>query len=143
MPSPRTGRCCCGAVTYEIDGDPVIVAHCHCADCQRLTGAGHSTGGMFATEQVRVTGPVATFELRSEADRAVTRSFCPRCGSPLFGQNAGMPGFMTVSIGTLDDPDSLTPQVAIFARSRRAWDHVDPALPSFDAQPSWGPRNGA
>lgn len=143
MPSPRTGRCCCGAVTYEIDGDPVIVAHCHCADCQRLTGAGHSTGAMFPSAQVRVTGQVATFELRSEADRAVTRSFCPRCGSPLFGQNTGMPGFMTVSVGTLDDPDSVTPQVAIFARSRRAWDHVDPGLPSFDTQPGWKPADGA
>ncbi|MEX2209255.1 MAG: hypothetical protein WEF50_23810 [Myxococcota bacterium] len=29
------GRCLCGSVVYEIDGVPVVVAHCDCRDCQR------------------------------------------------------------------------------------------------------------
>jgi len=43
----RTGKCLCGSVRYEVSGDPQIVAHCFCDDCQRLSGAGHSTGAMF------------------------------------------------------------------------------------------------
>jgi len=43
----RTGKCLCGACSYKIEGDPIIVAICHCADCQRLSGAGHSTGAMY------------------------------------------------------------------------------------------------
>ena len=138
----REGRCLCGAVTYEIEGDPVVVAHCHCTDCQRVSGAGHATGAMFAAEQVQVRGAVAEFELESEAKSTVTRTFCPKCGTPLFGRNTRMVGFLTVSVGTLDDPDSVTPQVAVFARTRRRWDFADSALPTFDAQPEWKPEDG-
>lgn len=140
-----TGRCLCGACSYEIDGSPVVVAHCHCRDCQRLSGAGHSTGAMFASEGVRLSGSSSTFDLASEAGNTVTRIFCPTCGSPLFGRNSGMPGFMTVTLGTLDasaEAEALKPQVAIFARSRPAWDCVAADVTVFDTQPGWTPADG-
>jgi hypothetical protein len=138
----RTGRCLCGACAYEIDGEPVVVAHCHCLDCQRLSGAGHSTGAMFASDGVRLSGPVRSYDLAGDSGATVTRLFCPDCGSPLFGRNSGMPGFMTVTLGTLDDPSGLEPQVAIFARSRRTWDVMDAGLATFPAQPAWKPTDG-
>ena len=138
----RTGKCLCGACSYEIEGDPIIVAICHCTDCQRLTGAGHSTGAMFAESGIRIFGGPASYVLRSEAGNTVTRLFCKTCGSPLFGKNSGMPGVMTVSMGTLDSSDGMLPQVEIFVRTRRDWDHPNSALQSFDTQPSWKPENG-
>lgn len=138
----RSGRCLCGKVTYEIDGEPVVVAHCHCRDCQRLTGAGHSTGAMFPVEGIRIAGAVSEFRLHAESGNAVTRTFCGGCGSPLFGRNTGMAGVMTVCVGTLDDPGAVTPQVTVFARSRNAWDAVETGLPTFDAQPAWKPGDG-
>lgn len=135
------GRCLCGGCAYEIDGDPVIVANCHCLDCQRLSGAGHTTGAVFADAGVRVTGDVGTYELTSEAGNRVTRLFCRTCGSPLFGRNTGMPGVMTVTLGTLDESDDLRPQVGIFARSRRSWDTDGAGVLMFDAQPAWSPAD--
>lgn len=136
-----TGRCLCGACSYEIDGDPVVVAKCHCVDCQRLSGAGHSTGAMFAESAIRLDGKPATFSSSSEAGNTVTRMFCGICSSPLFGKNTGMPGFMTVTMGTLDASDHLVPQVAIFTRTRRAWDTNDQSVQSYEAQPSWTPAD--
>ena len=138
----RSGQCLCGACAYEIEGEPFVVAHCHCLDCQRLSGAGHTTGAMFSEDGVRLTGPTSTYDATSEAGATVTRLFCSLCGSPLFGRNTGMPGFMTVSVGTLDASDDLIPQVAIFTRSRRAWDAMDPALATYEAQPGWKPSDG-
>ena len=135
----RTGRCLCGACTLRIEGEPLVVANCHCLDCQRLSGAGHTTGAMFAASTVEIAGPVATYALTSDAGNTVTRRFCATCGSPLCGENSGMPGFITVSLGALDASDDLVPQVAIFARSRRAWDPADPSVQTFDAQPEWKP----
>jgi hypothetical protein len=137
-----TGRCLCGACSYEIEGDPVVVAHCHCLDCQRLSGAGHSTGAMFPEGAITLTGTPAAFSLSSAAGNSVTRLFCGTCGSPLFGKNSGMPGFATVTLGTLDAPNMLTPQVAIFVRTRRQWDVMDPAIATFDAQSGWKPADG-
>ena len=136
----RTGRCLCVACYYEIDGAPMIVAQCHCLDCQRLSGAGHTTGAMFPETAIRIAGAPRTYELASEAGNTVTRIFCGDCGSPLFGKNTGMADFMTVMVGTLDSSDDLIPQVAIFRRSRRRWDAVDPGLEAFDTQPGWKPQ---
>ena len=137
-----TGRCLCGDCTYEIDGEPIIVAHCHCLDCQRLSGAGHTTGAMFSEDGVRLNKEPATYAVTSEAGNTVTRLFCGVCGSPLFGKNSGMPGVMTVALGTLDSSAGLVPQVAIFARSRRDWDTADTNVETFETQPNWKPSDG-
>ena len=139
-----TGRCLCGACAYEIDGAPIVVAHCHCLDCQRLSGAGHSTGAMFPEAGVRLSGHPATYDLASDGGSTVTRIFCGACGSPLFGRNTGMPGFMTVTLGTLDastEAEALIPQVAIFDRTRRGWDVMDAGLATYHAQPGWTPAD--
>lgn len=136
------GRCLCGAVRYEIEGEPVVVAHCHCTDCQRLSGAGHTTGAMFPSDRVSVQGDVSEYRIESETESVVTRTFCPKCGSPLFGRNTRMPGFTTVTVGTFDEPDNVTPQVVVFARTRRRWDLMDTTLPTFDGQPDWKPADG-
>jgi len=98
---------------------------------------------MFAMTNVRIAGSPATYAMQSAAGNTVTRVFCAHCGSPLFGRNTGMPGFTTVTAGTLDNPDLITPQVAVFARSRRHWDVMDSSLASFDGQPEWKPADDA
>lgn len=117
----------------------MVVAHCHCDDCQRLTGSGHSTGAMYAAEQLTLQGPTAEFELISEAGNEVTRVFCPACGSPILGKNTAMEGWVTLSLGTMDDSNGLQPDVVVFARNRKSWDLVDASIPGFDGQPAWSP----
>ena len=133
------GRCLCGAVRYEVEGAPQIVAHCHCEDCQRLSGAGHSTGAMFPVDRFRLTGVVAEHKLTSDNGNEVTRAFCPACGSPIFGRNTAMDGYLTITLGTLEDSAAFEPGVVVFARNRKPWDAMDPSVPTFDAQPGWKP----
>lgn len=94
---------------------------------------------MFNESSVRIVGTPATYSMQSEAANTVTRLFCGKCGSPLFGKNTGMPGFVTVMMGTLDASDGLKPQVAIFCRSRTEWDVLDVSVQAFDTQPGWKP----
>jgi hypothetical protein len=97
---------------------------------------------MYLESGIRLYGTPATYTMQSDAGNTVTRLFCGICGSPLFGKNSGMPGVMTVSMGTLDASDGMMPQVAIFARTRRDWDLPNPAIQSFDTQPGWKPKDG-
>ena len=119
----------------------MVVAHCHCKDCQRASGAGHTTGAMFATAQFEITGNLAEYSLKSNAGNQVTKVFCPVCGSPIYGRNDGMEKFVTVSLGTLDDSSRFEPEVAIFAYNKKAWDIMSDTLPTFLAQPAWPPEN--
>jgi hypothetical protein len=97
---------------------------------------------MYAESGIRVFGQPATCAMQSEAGNTVTRLFCGTCGSPLFGKNTGMPGVMTVTMGTLDTSDGMLPQVEIFTRTRRDWDRPNQAIQSFDVQPGWKPGDG-
>ena len=133
------GGCHCGSVRYQATGKPVIVAHCHCKDCQRLSGAGHSTGAMFAVENFQLEGRLSEYALDADNGNRVTKAFCPTCGSQILGRNSGSTGHVTVSLGTLDDSSALQPQVAIFARNRQPWDIMDEKIATFADQPGWKP----
>ncbi|MCA0246287.1 MAG: hypothetical protein LCH93_06670 [Proteobacteria bacterium] len=43
MSKPDTGGCACGAVRYEIPGEPLAMADRQCRDCQRKSGTGHGS----------------------------------------------------------------------------------------------------
>ena len=135
----RQGGCLCGSVRYEATGRPVIVAHCHCINCQKTGGSGHSTGGMFRDDQLRLSGNTAEYNYKADSGNEVTKVFCPACGSSILGRNTGTEGFPTITLGTLDDSSQFEPQVTIYARNRQPWDIMDERLPTFDAQPEWKP----
>ena len=50
-----TGGCLCGAVRYEISGEPVWSAHCHCRSCQKALGASFATWSKVKAENFAVT----------------------------------------------------------------------------------------
>jgi len=136
------GGCLCGAVRYQAEGPPVVVAHCHCTACQRGSGAGHTTGAMFSLVGFHLTGQVSDYKYKSDNGNEVTKVFCPVCASPVLGRNTGMEGYVTLPLGGLDDSSSFKPQVVVFMRNQKPWDNVDNHLPSFDGQPNWKPEDG-
>ena len=50
------GGCLCGAVRYESDAEPVMVAVCHCASCQKNTGSAFSLNLGMAQDSVQIEG---------------------------------------------------------------------------------------
>jgi hypothetical protein len=101
-----TGRCLCGAVTFEVHGPLRDIFLCHCEECRRWTG--HL--GAFTstrTENLRLAETRALRWIDSpRSDRHARRGFCAECGSSLFWQPA--PGERTnIAAGTLDRPTGL------------------------------------
>lgn len=43
MSSSYTGGCACGAIRYEISGEPMFSNDCQCRDCTRESGTGHGS----------------------------------------------------------------------------------------------------
>src|SRR5262245_23306339 len=50
-----TGGCHCGAVRYEIMGEPIVHALCHCTDCRRHAGAPMVGWTMYPQDALKVT----------------------------------------------------------------------------------------
>ncbi len=97
---------------------------------------------MFSEACVQYDGAVGEYTKLSENGNQVTRTFCAKCGSSLFGRNSGMQGFLTINLGTFDDSSPFAPQVTVFARNRKGWDVMDENLPAYEAQPAWKPDSG-
>ncbi|MDO9407421.1 GFA family protein [Patulibacter sp.] len=118
----RTGRCVCGTISYEVEADPIVVALCHCDDCQRQSGAAFSTNLLFPKDAVTVAGTPTVFHTTGTGtgeDRE--RSFCGTCGSVLFTQLAEQPGVTIVKAGTLDDRTGFAPAVEVWTDSAQEW----------------------
>lgn len=115
----RSGGCHCGAIRYDVEGEPQHVALCHCSDCRRSAGAPMVSWAAFSEDALTVTqGQAVTFN----SSGAAMRSFCGTCGTGLFYRNADMlPGIVDIQSVTLDDPEALPPDAHIQVAERLHW----------------------
>ncbi|MBL8393466.1 MAG: GFA family protein [Candidatus Accumulibacter sp.] len=135
MSTSLTGGCLCGAVRYESSVPPVMTGNCHCRDCQRASGSAYAPTLFAPSAAVTITGEVKYFTNKGSSGRAVSRGFCPGCGSQLFGTVEQMPGLLAIRAGTLDDPSLFQPAIDLFTSRAPAWDFMDPKLPKFPEMP--------
>ncbi len=123
-----TGGCACGAVRYEIEGEPGFSFLCQCRRCQRATGSGHAPAFKVERSQLTMTGELAAYEVTADSGFKVRSEFCPTCGSPILSATERFPDSCSILAVTLDDPSRFAPQTAIFRDAAQPWDHVDPTL---------------
>jgi len=140
MTQTMKGGCLCGAVFYETKADPVITAHCHCTDCQKSSGTGHCTHVGLPEEAVNFSGEIKSYDSPADSGNTVSRGFCPTCGSAVFSRNSSMPGMAFIRASSLDDPNTVTPQMIVYASRAPKWDVMDPSLLSFAELPEGGPE---
>jgi len=131
-----SGGCLCGAVRYETRAEPAWTVICYCRDCQRASGSGYVPVIGVRRADLAITGETRSFEVSSASGGPATRHFCPRCGSLIFGGVEG-PADETMSVyaGTLDDPSTFAPRIAIFTRSRMPWDCAVAGAAEFETMP--------
>ena len=132
-----TGGCACGAIRYEINGEPIFANHCQCRDCQRMSGTGHGSYLTFPSRAaVNLNGEASHWNRASDTGNIKTNGFCPTCGSPVYLTFANTPEFFTVHAASLDDPDRFNPQVLTYSGRGYAWDRIDPDLIKFEGMPT-------
>lgn len=125
-----TGRCLCGKISYEITGDLIATAVCHCEHCQRQSGGAFSVNLVVHESQLEVSGDLSTYEDRGRTGDAVYvhRRFCSDCGSPIYSRLMEPEGVLAVKAGTLDDTSDVRPTVEAWCVEKQPW--VD--LPGMD-----------
>lgn len=131
-----TGRCLCGSVTYELSGDLIATAVCHCSHCQRQSGGAFSVNLIVHESQLAITGELKTYEERGELgdDVYVRRKFCPECGSPIVSELAKTQGVVAVKAGTLDDRAAVSPNVEVWCVDRQPWVSLPNMAVSLDRE---------
>ena len=133
---PITGHCYCGEVHYKASGPVLLRAECLCRECQYITGGGSLHIMAVPLEGFALTkGAVQDFT-RADLPRAVTRQFCPNCGTHLFTRAPAMPTAIIIKVGSLDDPSVYGgPDSANFGCDAQAWHRLPDDIPVFQ---KWG-----
>ncbi len=113
---PHKGGCLCGAVRYRLDGSPLAVNACHCADCKMLSGSMHALMILAASADfARECGAVDRYRKRAASGREIDLLRCSTCGVRLWHEPLSSPQFVFILAGTLDDPSWAVPASHIWA----------------------------
>lgn len=130
------GRCYCGQIKFEFDGEPLTALQCHCRECQYITGGFPNSAMVLPNDGFRfVLGEPKTFT-RTDIEAARTRLFCENCGTSLATKSPKFPSGLVVKVGTFDDPSVFKPVFAQFLKDAPAFHHVPDGLPAHRETPS-------
>ncbi|MGI9464833.1 MAG: GFA family protein [Aestuariivirgaceae bacterium] len=120
-----TGGCQCGAVRYELTNPPRRASICHCRMCQRATGSYMAPlANVVMSDFVVTKGELAIYPSSPVAERG----FCRACGSPLTFRYTELDD-ISVTIGSLDEPDIAVPTKQFGIESTSAHWHTLASLP--------------
>ena len=125
----RHCACSCGQLHLAIEGEPVRISMCHCLECPRRTGAVISNQARYWREQITFAGKATTWERTAESGNGLTFYFCPTCGSTVYWESKGFPGYVAVAIGNFADANFPAPTIAVWEESRHSWVSLPPDTP--------------
>ena len=77
------GSCFCGAVHFQVTGDPVAMGYCHCASCRHWSAGPVNAFTLWKPESFKVTRGEETIGTYNKTDRSF-RKWCKACGGHLF-----------------------------------------------------------
>src|ERR1700761_3094628 len=127
------GECYCRAVTYSVLDLFEYALYCHCGECRRRTGAASKPFGGARAEYLRILSGDENISRFGEG--MGHHASCSKCGSLLYSLVRDG-AYVHVSLGTLIDPPSISPQAHIFVGSKASWDVICDGLPQFEAFPT-------
>ena len=96
------GKCFCGAVEVEIQGDPIGMMVCHCKVCRSWSASPVNGATLFKPEQVKITKGeenLNKFALNEGHDR----TWCKKCGGHLLTDHTNTYGIIDVYSSVLEN----------------------------------------
>lgn len=139
-PGVTAGSCTCGAVAFEVEGEPLFMQSCHCTRCRRARGAAHGTNIFYRASRFRwMRGEALVADYQLPEAKYYGTSFCSQCGGalPRVAQNRDI---AVIPAGCLDTDPPMRPQRHIFTSYKAPWFQITDALPTFPEGPPPPPR---
>jgi hypothetical protein len=120
----QKGECFCGAVTIEVQGEPVAMGYCHCSSCRSWSAGPVNAFTLWKPEDVKVTKG-AEFVARFVKTENSGRQYCKKCGGHIMTDH---PGFGLVDVYAATIPtQKFTPGVHV--------NYAETVLPMKDGLP--------
>jgi hypothetical protein len=116
------GGCHCGRISFRATVDPLMVAICHCTDCQTLSGSPYRAMVSAAADQFEIDGEPRVYVKTAASGRKRAQAFCPDCGSPIYAADPVSPKTFAIRLGGIRQRRLLGPPVRqIWCASALEW----------------------
>jgi hypothetical protein len=79
----HAGECFCGAVGFELSGEPVAMGYCHCESCRHWSAGPVNAFSLWPPSALTVTRGEDQIGSYAKTDRSI-RKWCKHCGGHLF-----------------------------------------------------------
>lgn len=134
-----TGKCLCGKISYEIQGELGTIINCHCSKCRQWHGAAFRTRAAIKSKNFKwLTGE--EYLSKYHSSEHVIKTFCSICGSNLISILQNNPDYIGLPIGALEQDPDKKPVMHIFVGSKAPWHEITDQLPQYDEWPPEGPN---
>jgi hypothetical protein len=80
------GNCFCGAVEFEVSGQPVGMGYCHCASCRHWSAGPVNAFTLWKPEALKVTRGAELIGTYNKTPISF-RKWCKQCGGHLFSDH--------------------------------------------------------
>jgi hypothetical protein len=127
------GGCACGAVRFEIDVPAVWAWHDHSEASRRAQGCAYVTYVGSWKSRFRLLAGEAHISRYEDPERGATRSFCARCGTPLFYERPRSPKMIDIPRALFDGRTGREPRYHVNHREMADWTYLgEPWAPMKD-----------
>jgi hypothetical protein len=131
---PLPGSCLCGAVRFELTAPFRRANYCHCSRCRKASGGAAMAQGRVARDGFRLLAGAELIRVH-RPEGGMSKAFCERCGSSLFGGTWPEGPEVSVRLGALDGEPSVGPGYHSFVGSKAGWEVLpDDGLPRFESR---------
>ena len=124
------GKCACGAVQYQVQGELKEYCHCHCSICRKIHAAAFASwGGVSRDEFSYLAGEenLGTYSFSENADSL----FCKICSSTLLVDYKPEPHMLYITLGTVEGDVTCPPGFHQFVGSKATWFEITDSLPQY------------
>lgn len=132
---PIKGACQCGGVTYELLEPPLLVAVCHCKECQKLSTSAFSITAMVSANSVKFSGLMKNWNRSADSGNISAAKFCPTCGNRIYHYNPDEPDKIKLKPSNLSDTRVINPTVHVWVSEKQDWFQIPEGVKTFDKQP--------
>mgnify|MGYP001485038300 FL=1 len=80
------GKCMCGAVQFEVPGEPFAMLICHCIDCRAWSASPVNGATAFKRDELTVTKG-QEFIKKYNSSKGHERCWCSKCGGHIFSDH--------------------------------------------------------
>jgi hypothetical protein len=125
---PVAGQCLCGKVRFEIDFPARWAWHDHSSASRRAHGAAYATYVGSWRKRFRIIKGAAEITRFEDKVARTARSFCARCGTPLFYERGRSPHMVNIPRALFSGRTGRQPLYHIAIEELQEWTYTGQPL---------------